>query len=192
MFVLDSSGSVGHADFQTAKEYIYNFTESLLNGDTESRVGVIQYGSSASVEIELDSREREMVLEAINDLTYIRGGTNTPEALCLLKDSPWRTDVSILRIAVVLTDGMSNEQSVTCMQESGQLGTLTSATEEIHSLDPPVTVFAVGVSNYVVEELHQIASDPQLVNELASFDYRLLVHNQQSLSYFICFIGKLI
>jgi hypothetical protein len=187
---LDSSGSVGGGNFQTVKEYAYNFTESLLGGNHDSRVGVIVYSSTARVVIELEARGQQMLLGEIRNLTYTAGNTNTPEALCLLKSRPWRNDISVLRIAVVLTDGRSNRESTTCVQDDGTPGTLNSTAEEIHSFDPPVTVFAVGVSNYVLGELKAIASDILLVDELASFDYRLLAQSQQSQSYFICFEGK--
>ena len=185
IFVLDASGSVGSANFEAAKGYVYNFTESLLSGDSDSRVGVISYSYTANVDIELATRERETLLEQIRNLPYTSGGTNTPDALCLLQFRPWRGNVSVLRIAVVLTDGRSNEQSARCSP-----GTLISTAEEVHSFRPPVTVFAVGVSDYVLEELLIIASDPLLVDELSGFDSRLLEQNQQSRSYFVCFEGN--
>lgn len=194
MFVLDSSASIGSLNYQTVRDYAYNFTEGLLNGNTDSRVGVILYSDNASVEIELDflsTRSLQALLEEIRNLTYIERFTNTPEGLCLLKLRPWRRSVSVLRIAIVLTDGRSNQESVTCMQEDGMRGTLASTAEEIHNFHPPVTIFAVGVARYLLAELHAIASSPQLVDELDSFDYRLLVQNQRSRSYFICFKGKI-
>jgi hypothetical protein len=194
MFVLDSSGSIRDRHYQTVREYAYNFTQGLLNGDSDSRVGVILYSTTASVEIDLDflsTRPRQELLQEIRDLPYISRFTNTPEGLCLLKSRPWRRGVSVLRIAVVLTDGKSNLNSTGCMQVNGSLGNVASLSEEIHSFQPPVTVFAVGVGNYVLEELEAIASSRELVDTLDSFDYRLLLQNQQSRSYFICFKGKL-
>ena len=119
-------------------------------------------------------------------LTFVL--TQAAEGLCLLKYRDWRPSVSVLRIAVVLTDGMSNQESTTCMI-NGILGTVNSTAREIHNFVPPITVFAVGVSNYVREELDAIATDPLLVDVLSSFDYRLLAQNQRSESYFICFEG---
>ena len=185
VFVLDASGSVRNADFQAAKGYVYSFTESLLSGDSDSRVGVITYSDTASVNIELDRRERETLLEEIHSLPYTGGYTNTPDALCLLKSRQWREDLSVLRIAVVLTDGRSNINSARCSP-----GTLNSTAQEVHSLHPPVTVFAIGVSNYLIGELFIIASDPLLVDELSGFDERLLEQNQRSRSYFVCFEGR--
>lgn len=189
VFVVDSSGSIGADNYQLVRDYVYNFTEGLLNGDTNSRVGIILYSDIADIEIELETR-RPALLEEIRNLTYIARFTNTPEGLCLLKSRPWRASVSVLRIAIVLTDGQSNRVSATCMQEGGEPGTLNSTTEEVHTFQPPITVFAVGVANFVEQELLTIASSPDLVDRLDSFDYRLLVQNQQSRSYFICFKGK--
>ena len=195
VFVVDSSGSIGRSNYQTVRDYTYNFTQGLLAGDTNTRVGLILYSTSARVEIDLDSLSteevsEESVLGRISNLTYQRGWTNTPEGLCLLKTMPWRESVSILRIAIVLTDGKSNRFSATCMNEQGSVGTVNSTAEEVHSLVPPVTVLAVGVANFVQSELDIIATSPDLVDTLSSFDYRLLLQNQFSRTYFICFKGK--
>ena len=193
MFVLDSSGSIGTHNYQTVRDYAYNFTEGLLNGNSDSRVGVILYSTTASVEVELNflsTRSPQELLTEIRNLTYIERATNTPEGLCLLKSRPWRNSVSVLRIAVVLTDGRSNRVSEMCRQDNGQSGTLASTTEEIHSFQPLVTVFAVGVANFVLEELNAIASSPLLVDNLTSFEN--LLQNQQARSYFICFKGNFV
>ena len=193
MFVLDSSGSIREENYQRVRDYTLNYTKGLLNGNTGSRVGVVLYSDTADVEIELnflDSRSQDQLLERIRNLRYISRYTNTPEGLCLLKVMPWRRDVSVLRIAIVLTDGRSNRFSAQCMDESGGPGTVSSTAREIHDLRPPVTVFAVGVANYVQEELEDIATSSSLVDTLESFDYRLLLQNQQFRSYFICFKGN--
>ena len=195
MFVLDSSGSIGEESYQRMREYTFNYTEGLLNGNSDSRVGVILYSRSARVEIDLDflnNNTQEELLERIRNLPYIRPGTNTPEGLCLLKFRPWRESVSVLRIAIVLTDGMSNQLSTNCTSESGGSGTVNSTAREIHSFEPPITVFAVGVANFAEEELNVIATSPDLVDRLDSFDQRLLLQNQQFRSYFICFRGTYI
>ena len=189
MFVLDSSGSIGIDNYQTVREYTSNFTEGLLNGNSDSRVGVILYSTTASVEVELDFLSIRTTLTQIQNLRYISSYTNTPEGLCLLKFRPWRDIVSVLRIAVVLTDGRSNRESQTCPQENGVLGTVASTAEQIHSFQPLVTVFAVGVANFVLEELNLIASSQLLVDNLTSFEN--LQQNQQARSYFICFKSKL-
>ena len=192
VFVLDSSDSIGADDYQTVIDYTYNFTESLLSGgNSNSRVAVILYSSNASLEVPFHF-DSEVLLQDIEKLPYLTGGTNTPEGLCLLKDMPWRNEISVLRIAVVLTDGMSNEGSATCRNETGHLGTVASTASEVHDFDPPLLVFAIGVgTDYVEEELNLIASGPTLVDELNSFHYTVLQQNIFFLSYLICFEGLL-
>lgn len=192
MFVLDSSGSIGYQSFQTVKDYAYNFTEGLLNGDTRSRVSIILYSTTAYVQVPLNylSFNREQtLLQEIRNLTYISRATNTPEALCLLRTMQWRRSVSVLRTVIVLTDGRANRFSHSCNTTDGSPGTVNSTAMQVHNLHPPVTVFAVGVANYVPQELEAIASNSDLVDTLESFDYRLLAQNQRSRTYFICFKG---
>ncbi len=195
MFVLDSSGSIGPSNYQTVRDYTYNYTEGLFSGGTNSRVGVILYSTTADVEIPLDyvtTNGAESLLQEISNLRYIREWTNTPEGLCLLKYMPWRQSASVLKLAIVLTDGRSNRLSGNCSSTDGGPGTVNSTAREVHNLDPPVTVFAVGVARYVLEELNAIATSHLLVDELQSFDYRLLLQNQRSRTYFICFQGSYI
>lgn len=182
MFVLDSSGSIGASNYELVKDYAYNFTESLFRDDgNSSKVGVIPYSSDANVEIELDFVTQPL-LEQIRNLPYIGGGTNTGDALSLLLSVPWRTGLSVLRIAIVLTDGESNDRAL-----------VNSIASQVHSLEPSVIVFAIGVgANFDREELNLIATSPDLVDELNSFDTGLLMQNQLSRTYFICFKGKLL
>lgn len=190
MFVVDSSGSIGSSNYQLVRNYLRAYTESLLSSNSGSRVGVILFSDSARVEIGLDyvtTRGTPALLQRISTLTYISGGTNTPEGLCLLKTLPWRRSTSVLRVAVVLTDGRSSGSSIRCGLSGG---TLRSTAAEVQDLNPPVTVFAVGVGNYNQAELNIIASNPRLVDELNSFNAQLLLQNQRSRTYFICFQGE--
>lgn len=191
VFVVDSSGSIRSGNYQLVRNYLYAYTEGLLSSDSSSRVGVILFSSSAQVAIGLDfvtTSGQLALLGQIATLRYIGEGTNTPEGLCLLKTMSWRESASVLRVAVVLTDGKSTGSSSTCWQSGG---TLSSTAAEVHSLQPPVTVFAVGVGNYNPAELNIIASSPLLVDELNSFDAQLLLQNQRSRTDSICFKGKL-
>lgn len=163
MFVVDSSGSIGFHNYQLVKNYLRAYTRSLLSSNSSSRVGVILFSTRAQVEIGLEfviTRGPQALLTKISNLRYIKGGTNTPDGLCLLKALPWRRSASVLRVAVVITDGKSGSSSNRCR------GNLRSTAADVHRLRPPVTVFAVGVGNYDRAELNTIATSPQLVDEL--------------------------
>jgi hypothetical protein len=186
VFVLDSSGSIGFDNYQLVKHYVNNYTEHLLSPSFSSRIGVISFSDTATVDIELSFGEQKLA-QKIGDLSFISGGTNTPEGLCLLLSMPWRNGTSVLRDVVVLTDGQSNKVSTTCSE-----GTVTTVAPLVHNMQPRVTVFAVGVGAEVNHtELTTIATSPELVDELDSFNSQLLLQNQRSRTYFICFKGML-
>ena len=191
MFVLDSSGSIGESNYERVKDYAYNFTASLLN-NSRNRIGVILYGNSSRVEINMNL-VTPMLRERIQNLPYLNEYTNTPEGLCLLTHTPWRVEISVLRFSIVLTDGHSNMYSSSCMDRGNSPGTVDSTSARVHALDPQVVVFAIGVGNNTNRtELNIIATSPTLVDRLDSFDYRDLEQNQRSRAYILCYEGEYI
>ena len=190
VFVLDSSGSIGRNNYQLVRDYTYNFTESLLANNTRNRVGIILYGDSARVEVDLDYlayNSTENLLDRITNLEYLSEYTNTPEGLCLLKTMNWRDSISTLRLAVVLTDGQSNRESKNC---SNGTNTLETVAREIHERTPQIVVSAVGVANFVLSELQLIATSNSSVDQITEFDPNLLEQNQYYRSYSACFKGN--
>ncbi len=97
----------------------------------------------------------------------------------------WRDTISTLRLAIVLTDGKSNQISSSCRS-----GTVTTVSNEIHSRKPQIIVSAVGVSNYVLSELQLIAMSNDTIDVLKFFDPNLLEQNQYYRSYSTCFKGR--
>lgn len=185
MFVIDSSGSIGAESYQTIRGYVYNFTEGLFSGDSESRVGLILHGT---VDINLDfvsSSGKMALLEKIRNLPHKGKSTDTPKAFCLLRGVNWRESISVLKSVVVLTDSKLNQYPTSC---DGQLGTsvssVNSLAEEMHP--PVITVFTVGASGYQLNEELQVTTAPDVP------DYRLLLQNQQFYIHFICNKSKML
>ena len=54
-FLLDDSGSVGYSNFQLLKTFTQNVTKALDVGTDNIRVGVIKFGTTANIEIQLDN-----------------------------------------------------------------------------------------------------------------------------------------
>lgn len=188
MFVLDESGSVRFTNFQQVKNFVYNFTRELLvTGDDMSvnsdRVGVITFDSGVTEQIALNSSlSSSEVLRRISELPFDGGGTNTAAALELMREQSWREEISVLRLAIVITDGRSNDQMATI-----------SAAQAVHAHTPPIAVYAIGVGNNLDEtELETIASRQQTYSHLDSFSSRSFHSVGVSYSYQICFTGKYI
>ena len=181
VFVLDESGSIGELNFEEVKTFVYNFSSNLLTDTTMNRVGVITFSSGAREHIALNvSNERDQLLQRVNNITYSGGGTNTALGLGLMLQQDWRDSISVLRLAIVLTDGMSNNQSATLV-----------AAAAVHAHEPPIVVYSIGVGgNTDQQELEAIASEEEFVTHLASFDPNVLESTREAYSYQICFTGK--
>jgi uncharacterized protein YegL len=161
IFVLDSSGSVGSNNFQTMKTFVINVISDFSIGPTKTRVGIINFSTDVAEAIPLGSiNESSSLNAAINSIPYIGRGTNTHLALNLLRTSGFansRANEGIPRVAIVLTDGQSNDPEATVL-----------ASTLLHQAG--INVYAFGIGTGVnVEELTTIASSPLNVFQIASF-----------------------
>ena len=187
VFVLDSSGSIGSSNFETVRTFVLDFVEGLTIGPNDNQVGVIVFSSSASVVFKLNTySSKNGVLNAISNIAYTSGGTATHIALQLLISQGFTTgggarlsDGGVSRLAVVLTDGVSNSANLTI-----------TAASTVHSFKPSINVYAIGVgSNLNQDELNAIASQPSYVSLIYSFELSLLENLQQQQSYELCYRG---
>ena len=189
IFVLDSSSSIGSVNFQEVREFVKNFIMSGITiGRDDDQVGVILFGSTAQVVFNLNAYQTQAeLLNAINSISYTGQRTNTAAALRQLIDEGFtvgggaRLDSkTVLRVAIVMTDGMSNVNP----------SDTPIAAARVHDFKPAIFVYAVGVTDNVnQEELNKIATSPEFVENLESFDASLLKEYQEERSYEICAKG---
>ena len=166
-FVLDESGSVGSGNYQTMRQFVHNTVNEFDIGPDDTQVGVISYSYFARVQFLLNTyHDKTSLLTAINNLPYNHGhATYTDQGINLMRTIGFNSNngarpqsQAIPRVAVVITDGHSHNPS----------GTATAA-QNAH--DEGITIFSVGVGNYVDHnELNSIASDPSYVSTLTGFD----------------------
>ena len=182
MFVLDVSGSIGATRFQMIREFTEQISRLLDIGTQRSLVGVILFGSTASIHFPVTQHtDASTLLPALNPgLPYSGGGTDTNEALDLLRTAGQNGGALQLRpgfahIAMVLTDGQSNNRGLT----------LTAASN-LHASGIYDQVYAVGVSGAVADELNAIASDPSFVFFTSNFDNTAITALQQSVTQELC------
>ena len=182
-FVLDGSGSIGGTDFEEVKQFEYDFVDQLRIGPNDNQVGTIVFSEYGSVIFYLNTYNNKAdILNSISNLYYPSGGTNTADGLCQLvrygfADGNGTRPASgaVFRIAIVMTDGQSNEESYDC-----QWNTLQAAAA-VHELTPPVLVYAIGVTSNVNDyELNAIATSPDFVTYINSFDPHIIQETQES------------
>ena len=189
IFVLDASGSIGSSNFQTVRQFVLDFVQGLEIGPNDNQVGVIRFSSSNLVDVIFNLNtysSKNDVLNAVSNIAYTGGSTNTHLALRLLLSQGFTTgggarlsDGSVLRLAVVVTDGRSTSFTQTM-----------SAARAVNSFVPSINVYTIGVTNNINRvELDAIASQPDFVFLLSSFNSTVLGNLQQQQSYQLCFRG---
>ncbi|XP_035991472.1 LOW QUALITY PROTEIN: collagen alpha-6(VI) chain [Fundulus heteroclitus] len=163
VFLVDSSGSIGSENFATVRTFLRNVIENLDIGPDKVRVGLAQFGTDPKEEFLLtDPRDKESLLNVVDNISFLRStSTNTGQALDFIREN-YFSDVRTLpgqkvpQIAVVLTDGASNDE----VDEPAFLLTRKG-----------VLVFAIGVGNPNLDQLKMIANKPseQFVFSIESF-----------------------
>ena len=187
--MLDASGSVGRYTFNSVvKQFIIDFISNFQVGPNDTQVGVVVFSGSAWVEFFLNSYStRSEVENAVQNMHYPGGSTNTAYGLYKLIQEGYTVNHgarlssdSILRLAVVITDGVSNNYQRTL-----------EAAAAVHHVKPPIIVYAVGVTgNINFDELKAIASNQNFVSTISSFDSLKDIQEQQT--YDLCNRGMML
>ena len=186
-FVLDSSGSVGISNFQITKQFAENVTNTFAVGAQETRVGAITFSAFASISFQLNNTfaNRSELVQAIRDIVYFDlpgASTNTADALRTLRLNVLTTEagarppvLAIPRVAIVVTDGMSNVNSGQTIPEA----------ENVRG--DGIIVFAVGIGRRInMAELNAMASSPNFVSLLRDFNVLEFQSLQRILSVEAC------
>jgi len=112
VFVVDSSGSVGEAGFKKVQEFVGKALDRSKLGEQHMKVGVVQFGSTASVEADL-SADAAATKTKVNAMTWQKSNTNTAEALAVARDVLTQGRQEAPSVAVVITDGMPTSKYLT-------------------------------------------------------------------------------
>ncbi|XP_019624292.1 PREDICTED: matrilin-2-like [Branchiostoma belcheri] len=160
VLLLDGSGSVTESNFQRIKDFAKDLLQEFnINSENGTRVGAVQYSSVTREEFKLNRYNTSAeVMNAIDGISYMRGGTYTGAALRYLSDYSFtatagdRADRA--NIVVLVTDGRSYDSVVT-----------PSATLR----NKRVQLYAVGVGGAEYASLKTIAGDPEYAYQVGSF-----------------------
>ncbi len=166
MFVLDSSGSIGSTNFQKIRNFVNMVISDLDIGPRRTQVGVIVFSTDVYVSFNLNSySNRESLTSAVNRIPYLNRGTNTADALYTLINQGFEgarpVAEGVPRVAMVVTDGMSNKPELT-----------VAAAKALRKV-PSIITYAIGIGSANVTELKTIASTrngQKLVRYISSFD----------------------
>lgn len=178
VFIIDESGSIGVANFQLVRTFLHSIVSGLEIGLTRVRVGVVMYNNRPRAQVNLNTfTSKSELLDFIKILPYQGGGTFTGAALkfarenVFIKEKGSRKDKGVQQVAVVITDGKSQD----------------NVTNEAAFLRRAgVTVYSIGVRNANREELVEMASYPPKKHVFTVDNFALLKSVEQSLTKTLC------
>lgn len=166
VFIMDESSSIWPTPFEQQKQFIKDVIDMFNVGVNETRVGLVRFSTRARVGFNLKNyHDKKNLGRAIDDIQQAGGNTNTGEALRIARDYSFATrqggrpdNPTIPQIAVVITDGNSQESDKTAKQAK-----LTH--------EAGITVFAIGVGNEIShQELKNIASSHEYIFAVQNYD----------------------
>ncbi|XP_015232991.1 PREDICTED: collagen alpha-1(XXI) chain-like [Cyprinodon variegatus] len=177
VYIVDGSWSVGMEDFDTAKQWLINISSQFDISLYYTQVAVVQYSDTPRLEIPLGSHSSgAQLIQAIQSINYMGGNTQTGRAIKFAVDHVFpasqRASQVKNRIAVVVTDGKSQDDVVDASMEARAQG---------------ITVFAVGVgSEITTSELISIANKPSSTYVLYAEDYTTIDRLRDSMEQKLC------
>lgn len=181
VFILDGSWSVEDTNFELIKRWLVNITMAFNIGQKFTQVGVVQYSDNPIVEIPLGkhSSNRDLI-KAMESIQYMGGNTQTGIAISYATDRLFglseRGPSGVSRIAVVLTDGKSQDEVLKAAEAARKKG---------------VILFAIGVGSATEEaQLRDIANKPFSKYVFSVEDYKAISRIIQVIRQKLC-EGKL-
>lgn len=153
VLILDSSISASEKNFELMKEFVADIVDNADIDSGHVRVGVVLYSTEVSIQFHLRRFSKKTdILEAIYRIPYIRGNTNTADALRALWSQMFtsyhgdRADAK--NIAILITDGISNMNSYRTEIEAN-----TAKSRGVH-------IYVVGIGLEDTREIDSIATAP--------------------------------
>uniref|UniRef100_A0A665X9I1 Collagen alpha-1(XXI) chain n=1 Tax=Echeneis naucrates TaxID=173247 RepID=A0A665X9I1_ECHNA len=177
VFILDGSWSVEDVNFELVKRWLVNITTSFNIGQKFTQVGVVQYSDDPVLEIPLGKyASNKDLIKAMESIEYMGGNTRTGAAIKFATDKLFglseRGPHGISRIAVVLTDGKSQDEVLKAAEAARKKG---------------VILFAIGVgSETEAAELRYIANKPYSTYVFSVEDYKAISRIIQVIRQKLC------
>lgn len=156
IIIVDSSTSVGQDNYDKMLQFCKDF---LGNADLDSgsvRVGVLIYSSGVEIQFNLNTHSSSAdIFEAIGNIPYIYGSTNTADAIKTMRNMFNAADGDrdgVPNVGIVITDGISNINSRRTISEADG-----ARADGIH-------VYSIGIGLTDTTEVDAIANQPPADN----------------------------
>ncbi|XP_019719267.1 collagen alpha-6(VI) chain isoform X3 [Hippocampus comes] len=178
VFIIDESGSIGTPNFQLVRTFLHSVVSGLDVAPTKVRVGIVMYSDKAKAQVYLNTfDDKSELLSFIKIMPYHGGGTNTGVALnftrehVFTKERGSRKDKGIQQVAVVITDGKSQDDVSNAAVALRRAG---------------VKIYTVGVKNANHAQLVKMASHPPSKHIFTVDSFSKLQALEQKLQNIVC------
>ncbi|XP_064200281.1 collagen alpha-6(VI) chain-like isoform X2 [Anguilla rostrata] len=178
VFLVDGSWSIGTENFQQIRAFLVSLVDSFDVGPDQVRIGLVQYSTEPVTEFLLNAyTDKQEILQHIQNLPYRGGGTKTGLGLEFMLSQHFaerfgsRANEGVPQFAVVITDGQSQDNVKQPAEMVKRRG---------------ITLYAIGIKDAVLEELQEIASDPDDKHVYSVSDFAALQGISQSVIQVLC------
>ncbi|CAM9514623.1 unnamed protein product [Lampetra planeri] len=151
VFLVDSSWSIGEENFQKLISFVHGIVSSFERvGPSASQVALVVYSDNPRTEFDLNEYEnRKEVLGALSSVRYLGGNTKTGRGLKHVQKELFSSTggmrKAVPKALILITDGRSQDDVTKTAQELRASG---------------YSIFAVGIADADMSEMHQVASRP--------------------------------
>lgn len=106
IYLMDSSGSIGHDDFQRQKRFVNDLARIFRIGPDASRAGVVTYHDFPTVRAHFpDYDDPDLFAKAVSSINQTRGRTRIDKALAKTSEMFQSARKGIPKVLIALTDG---------------------------------------------------------------------------------------
>jgi len=197
--------TVGNERFKVVTDFVSRLADFSTIGPNDTLIGVILFAQTAVLRFNVTAHTNKNDLKnTINSIVYSNikhpnhTGTNTPDALKLLREAGQRDGAlklrrdnkDILKIAVVITDGVANNKPLDRGRKVSAVDTKKEA-DALKAANIYDYIFAVGIEGKDRQrlnenQLRQIATGNHLVFRLNDFDKKEFIKLQQDITNTVC------
>ncbi|XP_032620058.1 von Willebrand factor A domain-containing protein 2 isoform X3 [Chelonoidis abingdonii] len=160
VFALDASAGVGRENFLRLRNFVSSSSLQFNINRDITQIGLVVYSSRARTAFALDAHvTSSALLQAISQVPFLGGSASTGRALLHIHDDvmtvPKGARPGVSKTVVVITDGSGTEDAIVPAQQLRSNG---------------VSVFIVGIGDVRRDTLLRIASSPNYLIHVSSYD----------------------
>ncbi|KAM4027456.1 collagen alpha-1(XIV) chain isoform 2-T2 [Anomaloglossus baeobatrachus] len=176
VILVDGSWSIGRLNFRLVRLFIENLVNAFNVGADKTRIGLAQYSGDPRIEWNLNTYDTKVaVIDAVRNLPYKGGNTLTGLALTYILENSFKPEAGartdLPKIGILITDGKSQDDVIPPAKSLKDAG---------------IELFAIGVKNADVNELKEIASEPDSNHVYNVADFNIMNSIVESLTKTVC------